>query len=413
MKKIKFQLTTVLVVLAVFISTSYIYGQVTIGVGEEPVAGALLQLKDIPNITGGFANSTKGMILPRVNLTNLDKLYPMFPAVYDAMENDKHIGLTVYNIHEDACAGIPKGVFVWDGSQWQVLGASGGGGTVLGAGVEYMTDTRDGEKYLTGDFGAAGRWFLENLRFLPPLVSGIVLSTGSDVNTTKSYYYPNGTGSTPPSTWQRQQGLLYSFSAATGGRWDGDNAYRGQMSNNPVPGPDEVESVLESSPGAKDGKLQGICPAGWHVPSDREWNDLEKVIYAHPEYYSLYPDNSSFPPADWDNWIYVWAARPPDGTPDAHGKAMKSQCSVPGGQVPDGMSLPANQGGFSILLVGLIEVTGSSNIILKYGEDACFFTSSPVYNGFRYRNMDYLTANIYDNVHSKPDLFSVRCKKDN
>ncbi|MDR1707617.1 MAG: hypothetical protein LBR46_06390 [Prevotella sp.] len=97
-----------------------ITAQVTVGLGEEPVSGALLQLKNIQNVTDGSKNADKGVMLPRVALTDLSKLYPMFNTGYDTAENEKHTGLTVYNIHEDATASTPikKGIYIWDGTQW-------------------------------------------------------------------------------------------------------------------------------------------------------------------------------------------------------------------------------------------------------------------------------------------------------
>lgn len=413
-------LTTLLVMLSLMLYAGRISGQITIGAGIEPVHGALLDLKEEQR-NDGTENSKKGMMLPRVKLSDQNKLFPMFTNGYDGAENSRHIGLTVYNIYEDACNGIPKGVYVWDGTQWQPLSGGNGGNGVVGADVEYMTDTRDSEQYLTGNFGAAGQWFLENLRYLPPSASGIVLSTNADTNTTKSYYYPNGTpadNGNPPSTWQRQQGLLYSFPAATSGYWIGNNEDRSQSNGGSVPGDKEVESVpaLESAPGAKDGKLQGICPDGWHVPSDREWNQLEKEIYDHAEKYSQYTKaqreafNITTP---WNSaWEYnSYDFRPPGSPSDAHGKAMKSQCAVLGGMSPVGLSFPAKQGGFSVLLTGYINLKGGSNN--DYGEEANFFTCSPRYgSGFRYRNLDYQAADVYNNAHGGGELFSVRCKKD-
>lgn len=39
-------------------------------------------------------------------------------------------------------------------------------------------------------------------------------------------------------------------------------------------------SGSESNPSG----VQGICPDGWHVPSDAEWNEFADTISSHPEY---------------------------------------------------------------------------------------------------------------------------------
>jgi len=51
--------------------------QVTIGNTEKPVEGALLQLKNIDRKTNGEANSTKGLMLPRVLIKDINKLDPV------------------------------------------------------------------------------------------------------------------------------------------------------------------------------------------------------------------------------------------------------------------------------------------------------------------------------------------------
>jgi hypothetical protein len=106
---------------ALCLTTSQLHGQVTIGAGLEPVKGALLDLKE--KDSNGDVTATKGLNLPRVNLTVLTKLTggpsgsPVITDVTDA-EPDKstHIGLTVYNV------GYCPGVYVWTGTEWIKLG---------------------------------------------------------------------------------------------------------------------------------------------------------------------------------------------------------------------------------------------------------------------------------------------------
>ncbi|GHT36075.1 hypothetical protein AGMMS49574_27160 [Bacteroidia bacterium] len=52
-----------------------VQSQVTVGSGGGPVAGALLQLKE-RDMSNGDANSTKGLELSRVTLTDKNRLYP-------------------------------------------------------------------------------------------------------------------------------------------------------------------------------------------------------------------------------------------------------------------------------------------------------------------------------------------------
>ena len=41
----------------------------------------------------------------------------------------------------------------------------------------------------------------------------------------------------------------------------------------------------QGSSQANPSGVQGICPNGWHVPSDAEWNELEDYVSNHPSQY--------------------------------------------------------------------------------------------------------------------------------
>lgn len=88
-----------------------VYSQVVIGSSGPVNKGALLELKE-NNKLG--VNATKGLLLPRVALE-----YPslMSPVLDDDNLNDgdkvDHIGLVVYNVHEDYRVQLCKGVHVW------------------------------------------------------------------------------------------------------------------------------------------------------------------------------------------------------------------------------------------------------------------------------------------------------------
>ncbi|MCC8145322.1 MAG: hypothetical protein LIO93_02530, partial [Bacteroidales bacterium] len=126
-------------VLLIFSKVYLLKAQVTIGMGEAPVSGALLQLKTIEDlISEGNANASKGMALPRVILTVRDQLYPMFltdptnPSSGEAEEynspekkaslNASHRGLMVYNMGGDEA--LSEGLYFWDGEEWSLLVSS-------------------------------------------------------------------------------------------------------------------------------------------------------------------------------------------------------------------------------------------------------------------------------------------------
>jgi hypothetical protein len=124
----------ILLYIICFISCA-VRAQVTAGSGIEPVKGALLDLKEKTPAAPATDNSTatRGLLLPRLNLTAAGQLYPMFESTpgsgtagsdYDSGTEKSaldalHIGLTVYNL-TDNCTFCP-GVYAWDGALWQRL----------------------------------------------------------------------------------------------------------------------------------------------------------------------------------------------------------------------------------------------------------------------------------------------------
>jgi hypothetical protein len=104
-----------------------IHAQVTIGADIAPLPGSLLDVKETDTKDTNDANATKGVMLPRVRLSDLDNLYPMFgssgspSSEYTANKSKldiKHTGLTVYNVHESATDSLKKGIYHWNGSKW-------------------------------------------------------------------------------------------------------------------------------------------------------------------------------------------------------------------------------------------------------------------------------------------------------
>ncbi|WP_165042387.1 FISUMP domain-containing protein [Dysgonomonas sp. ZJ709] len=101
--------------------SNMIYGQVTIGSGEPPASGSLLDLKQ-------EGETTKGLGLPRVVLTELEpeqgKLSESINGGTGDWDEAGHIGLLVYHVTStvDICESIPAGIYVWNGKKWQKLG---------------------------------------------------------------------------------------------------------------------------------------------------------------------------------------------------------------------------------------------------------------------------------------------------
>lgn len=108
--------------LALITLSMYLPAQVTIGISGESEKGALLDIKES---IGPGVNATRGLGMPRVALSKVDELYPMYGTTGSekqgytenkALLKSKHRGLAVYNLTESE--DFVPGFYVWDGSKW-------------------------------------------------------------------------------------------------------------------------------------------------------------------------------------------------------------------------------------------------------------------------------------------------------
>lgn len=126
-KKSNIPFTRIIYILGVYLISLNISSQVTIGSPVDPNYGALLDLKEN---SGSKVNASKGLLLPRVKLTNMNNLYPMFESgqdtntpneEYAASKNEidaLHTGLIVYNTNNEICDGFIPGVYIWTLDKW-------------------------------------------------------------------------------------------------------------------------------------------------------------------------------------------------------------------------------------------------------------------------------------------------------
>ncbi|MBQ2076363.1 MAG: hypothetical protein II471_02505, partial [Bacteroidales bacterium] len=102
--------------------------------------------------------------------------------------------------------------------------------------ISYFSDSRDGNTYAMVTIGNQ-TWMAENLRY------AYGIDVGLSSSTTVAYrFYPNGASSNVGI-----YGYLYNWSAAMNG---------------------------ENSSAENPSGVQGICPSGWHLPSNSEWQQL-------------------------------------------------------------------------------------------------------------------------------------------
>ncbi|WP_029905256.1 FISUMP domain-containing protein [Prevotella sp. 10(H)] len=367
--------------------------QVTIGVIEQPVSGALLQIKNKENVPEG-TNADKGLLLPRVFLDDADKLSPMYsytgadtPTADDILT---HTGLVVYNMNQCLVRkGEDAGVYVWKDGSWSSVQRE-----ELAPNVSIFTDPRDDEKYKTGDFGAAGVWMLENMRatiydqspLAPPNLSYAISNTAKNyIYPASPIYSPGGNGK-DMATYEKDNtvGLLYNWLAATNGENPANNVEQGNMAYPTHP------------------LIQGICPKGWHLPSDKEWTDLENYIIQNTSKYSTMND------------IKVPIGPTAIEMRGTHGTAMKAPCKPVGiNTAPTGVgvSFPVTKGGFFGMMVGFS--FGGAYGISDYGYLSYYWTSSSTSLQGAYHSWMRGLGNqgVYRKDFVRTNFVSVRCKK--
>ena len=209
-----------------------------------------------------------------------------------------------------------------------------------------FTDSRDGNEYNWVQIGDQV-WMAENLAYLP---SVNMVADGSE-DAAGSYYYVygyDGTNVTDAKATANYTtyGVLYNWTAAMDG---------------------ETSSTTNPS------GIQGVCPTGWHLPSDAEWTELTEYL---------------------------------GGTSDAGGK-LKETGTTHWNSPNTGAT---NETGFTALPGGYRIDNDSSGDIGYYG----FWWSATGSNAadawFRY--MDYSNSSVSRSNYFKEVGFSVRCVRD-
>jgi uncharacterized protein (TIGR02145 family) len=234
-------------------------------------------------------------------------------------------------------------------------------------GMPTFTDPRDGNVYNTVQIGDQC-WLKENLKYLPELYPWF-----SDGSSTEPRYYVYGHGddiSVAMATYSYNYfGVLYNWPAAMNGA---------------------------SSSSSNPGGVQGVCPAGWQLPSDAEWTQLTDYLN---EVHGILNTN----------------------TVDGAGNALKSCCqgdSPLGGECAicrpgwssDNTHFGTDEFGFSALPGG-----GHINVYM-YGTiwDYGFWWSSTESSSSKAwsRSMRHYRGDVERFDHGKRNGFSVRCVMD-
>jgi uncharacterized protein (TIGR02145 family) len=210
-----------------------------------------------------------------------------------------------------------------------------------------FTDSRDGNEYNWAQIGNQV-WMAENLAYLP---SVNMVADGSE-DAAGSYYYVygyNGTNVTDAKATANYNtyGVLYNWPAAMNGA---------------------ASSTTNPS------GVQGVCPTGWHVPSDAEWTELTDYL---------------------------------GGTSVAGGK-LKETGTTHWASPNTGAT---NETGFTALPGGLRSNFGYFNNIGGYGGYWWSSTENDASNAYG-RSLDYGSLDLGSDADNKKIGFSVRCVRD-
>jgi uncharacterized protein (TIGR02145 family) len=220
------------------------------------------------------------------------------------------------------------------------------------SGAATVTDI-DNNTYNTVQIGNQC-WMKENLR-TTQYADGTSIALGSSTSTTTAYrYYPNNDQSNVPT-----YGYLYNWPAVMGN---------------------------SSTSSANPSGVQGICPTGWHVPSDAEWTQLTDYVSSQSQYVcggdSAYIAKALASTTGWNSYTVT--------------------CVV--GNNPSNN----NATGFSALPAG-----GYLSPYEAFGYRAYFWSASEDNDYIAYtRVLGYKYAAVYKSDYYKNYAFSVRCVRD-
>jgi uncharacterized protein (TIGR02145 family) len=309
-----------------------------------------------------------------------------------------------------------------------VFDCSFSAGTETSATATFI-DPRDGKSYKTVVMPDGRTWFAQNLNYTKDLtVNGYsyeangkpFTSATNGVPAIGSYWCPpvfwvNGAGTVPVASGSQGAcdvyGALYTWETAmmVDGKY-ADEAKTGSVWEESWVSPNYFDTGAPGSTANADknnargttnvkGGGRGICPMGWHIPTDREWAAmLDKVEGAGSG--STY--STSQTGTDW------WGV-------DA-GKKLKSAATFtttdPGtGSWLDNANRGTNEFGFGMVPAGYRGINGSQ--FLHRGTNVYYWSSSVASATYAWRRLfgsSHAQVNRYNNSRSRG--FSVRCIKD-
>jgi len=218
----------------------------------------------------------------------------------------------------------------------------------------------DGNTYSTVVIGNQ-EWIAENLK-VTHYADGTALVDGTGAGnitgdyTTKYYFWYNDDSTANADTY----GALYTWAAVMNGSASSD---------------------------ANPSGVQGVCPTGWHVPSDAEWTELTDYLTNNGYGYEGSGNDIGKSMAT----TFGWKA---DGTPGNVGNDQASN----------------NSSGFTALPGGYRSSYGAPSLL---GSFASFWSATELNSSVAWgRGLGYDRSEVYRDYYYKFRGFSARCLKD-
>jgi uncharacterized protein (TIGR02145 family) len=276
-------------------------------------------------------------------------------------------------------------------------------------------DPRDGKMYQTVKMPDGKVWFAQNLNYTKGLYYNTTTNTANGVPFTApgsatvaigSYWCPPMGRSVVSGgeaacdiygalyTWETVMMVdgKYADETKTSTTWN-EAWVSGNYYSTGTPAGESKAKVNNARGGGR-----GICPLGWHVPTDYEWANLLDKVEGNTTYTNEPAGNS---------WWGTNAA-----------VKMKSQATYTGADPGDGSWLNndattngTNTTGFSMVPAGFREINGV--YIANRGNAVYYYTSSVGDNANAWRRRIYATEARIARVYSIRSYgFSVRCVRD-
>jgi uncharacterized protein (TIGR02145 family) len=311
----------------------------------------------------------------------------------------KPVTVTCYS-----CIGTPdlSSVTITANNMQTELGDPGWGTNV----VRHLAKPGVYEEFYSADFGDAGRWMTTNLA--ATAYDDNTHSQGKTLNGPyiMGYYnepywcYPKAHGSiitigeSPSQEYidNPTVGFLYNWDAATAGKGGSTGKY--PLVNE--------KGFTEGDGTGQQERIQGVCPKGWHLPSDYEWTGLENEIITRTTKYSETNEDIGPPLLSFIR---------PQGSKGSHGAAMKDSCEpIYRVDMQQGYSKGYFQGGFNVAFAGWAVNNQTANF-----HSAVFFWTSSATGawGSAWMRQFLSSSNGVDaNIGGRHTGAPVRCKKD-